>query len=72
MDGFIARVTLSCPEKGERASKLVSLPNSLQELLDLGAKKFDFSPTKILTTEGAEVDDINLIRDGDHLIVASD
>lgn len=72
MDGFIARVTLSCPEKSERASKLVSLPNSLQELLDLGATKFDFSPTKILTTEGAEVDDINLIRDGDHLIVASD
>ncbi|KAJ1438273.1 RmlC-like jelly roll fold [Sesbania bispinosa] len=67
-----ARVTLSCPEKGEHAKKLVFLPKSLQELLHLGAKKFDFSPTKILTKEGAEVDDINVIRDGDYLILARD
>lgn len=65
-----ARVMLSCPEKGERAKKLVFLPKSLQELLHIGAKKFDFSPTKILTKEGAEVEDINSIRDGDHLILA--
>lgn len=68
-----ARVILSCPEKGEHARKLVFLPRSLEELLDIGAKKFDLiSPTKILTTEGAEIDDINLIRDGDHLIIAHD
>ncbi|CAL0319175.1 unnamed protein product [Lupinus luteus] len=66
------RVILSCPEKGAHVGKLVFLPKSLQELLDIGAKKFDFSPTKVLTKEGAEIDDINLIRDGDHLIVAQD
>jgi len=65
-------VVISCPEKGEHAGKLVLLPNSLKELLDIGASKFDISATKILTTEGAEVDHINLIRDGDHLVIARD
>ncbi|XP_058780988.1 potassium channel AKT1-like [Vicia villosa] len=72
MHGLVARVTLSCPEKGEHGGKLSFLPKSLQELLDIGAKKFNISPTKILNKEGALIDDINLIRDGDHLIIASD
>lgn len=65
-------MTISCPEKGEVAGKLVMLPKSLQELLNAAAQKFGFSPTKILTKEGAEIDDIDLIRDGDHLILISD
>ncbi|KAK7352736.1 hypothetical protein VNO80_18164 [Phaseolus coccineus] len=68
----LPRVIISCPEKGEHAGKLVLLPKSLEELLDIGASKFAISPTKILTTEGAEVDHINLIRDGDHLVIAGD
>ncbi|GAU41994.1 hypothetical protein TSUD_307000 [Trifolium subterraneum] len=71
MNELLARVTLSCPEIGEHG-KLIFLPKSLEELLDIGAKMFDFSPTKILTKEGAEIDDIDLIRDGDHLIIAND
>ncbi|KAL2318102.1 hypothetical protein Fmac_031978 [Flemingia macrophylla] len=63
-----ARVTISCPKKGEHAKRLVFLPNSFEELLRIGAKKFDFYPTKILTKEGAEVEDINVIRNGDFLI----
>ncbi|KAF8393268.1 hypothetical protein HHK36_021509 [Tetracentron sinense] len=69
---YTARVTISCPEKGEIAGKLVLLPKSLEELLEIGAKKFGFSPTKILSKERAEIDDIQLIRDGDHLILAGD
>ncbi|CAL0323168.1 unnamed protein product [Lupinus luteus] len=72
MNELRSRVTLSCPEKGEKAKKLVFLPKTLKELLDIGAKKFDFSPTKILNKEGAEIEDIKLIRDGDHLILAQD
>lgn len=64
-------MTLSCPEKGEVAGKLVLLPQSLQELLDIGAKKFGFSPTKVLTKEGAEIEDIEVVRDGDHLVLAT-
>lgn len=65
-------MTISCPEKGAVAGKLVPLPNSLEELLNIGAQKFSFCPTKILTKGGAEIDDIDLIRDGDHLILLGD
>ncbi|OAY73666.1 Potassium channel AKT1 [Ananas comosus] len=67
----LLRVTISCPEKGNTAGKLVLLPESMEEPLDIGAKKFGFLPTKVLTKDGAEVDDVKLIRDGDHLILAS-
>lgn len=70
-EGYRARVTISCPEKGN-AAKLVLLPNSIQELLEIGAKKFGFYATKILTQEGAEIEDIDLIRDGDRLFLAGD
>ncbi|KAJ9167773.1 hypothetical protein P3X46_019369 [Hevea brasiliensis] len=68
---YPARVTISCPEKGEVDGKLILLPKSLQELLDIGAKKFGFFPTKILSKEGAEIEDLELIRDGDHLVLVS-
>lgn len=71
-NNFPARVTLSCPEKGGVARKLVLLPHSLQELLDIGAKRFAISPTKVLTKEGAEIEDIELIRDGDYLLLVSE
>ncbi|KAJ6373094.1 hypothetical protein OIU76_027433 [Salix suchowensis] len=69
---YSARVTLSCPEKGEVAGKIVALPNSLQELLDIGSKKFGCTASKILTKEGAAIEDIEVLRDGDHLVLVSD
>ncbi|KAJ0987939.1 hypothetical protein J5N97_006295 [Dioscorea zingiberensis] len=67
------RVTISCPEKSDMASKLVLLPGSLEELFYICTQKFGFSPTKALTKDDeAEIEDINLIRDGDHLILVSD
>ncbi|XP_062206354.1 potassium channel AKT1-like isoform X2 [Phragmites australis] len=68
----LIRVTIRCPEKGNTTGKLVLLPKSMKELLELGAKKFDFMPTRVLTIEGAEVDAVELIRDGDHLSLVSD
>ncbi|KAL5768942.1 hypothetical protein ACOSP7_015491 [Xanthoceras sorbifolium] len=67
-----ARVTISCPEKGEAVGKLVRLPDSFEELLDLGAKKFGISSAKVLSKDRAEIDDIEVIRDGDHLIFVSE
>ncbi|KAF3447168.1 hypothetical protein FNV43_RR12348 [Rhamnella rubrinervis] len=67
-----ARVIISCQGKVEAPGKLVLLPDSLQGLLDIGAKKFGFCPTKVFTKDGAEIEDIEIIRDGDHLILASD
>ncbi|KAI4335781.1 hypothetical protein L6164_014391 [Bauhinia variegata] len=66
-----ARVTISCPEKGELGRKLVLLPGTLKELLEMGAKKFGAFPTKVLTQDGAEIDDLEAIRDGDHLLLVS-
>ncbi|KAM2620920.1 hypothetical protein FF1_026181 [Malus domestica] len=66
-----ARVTISCPEKGEVKGKLVLLPQSYEELLEMGAKKFGFSPAKIVSKDGAWIDDIDVIRDGDHLVFVS-
>ncbi|KAL5976993.1 RAC-alpha serine/threonine-protein kinase [Asimina triloba] len=69
-----ARVTISCcPSRVLAATrKLVLLPGSLEELLELGGKKLGFMPTKVLAKDGAEIDDIEVIRDGDHLILVGD
>lgn len=65
------RVIVSCPEKGEVAGKLVLLPDSFKELLEIGAKKFGIHSAKVLCKDGAEIDDIEVIRDGDNLVFVS-
>lgn len=67
---YSARVTISCPERSEVPSKLILLPKSLQELLEIGSQRFGLSPARVMTG-GAEIDDIELIRDGDHLILVT-
>ncbi|KAM7512747.1 hypothetical protein LguiB_011622 [Lonicera macranthoides] len=67
-----ARVTVSCHKKGDEAGKLVLLPTTFEQLREIGARKLGFMPTKVLSKDGAEIDDIELIRDGDHLIFFSD
>ncbi|KAM7274593.1 hypothetical protein ACFE04_016459 [Oxalis oulophora] len=67
-----ARVTLTCPENGDVVGKLVLLPKSLPELLEIATMKFGITPTKILNEDGGEIDDINVIRDGDRLILVGD
>ncbi|KAG9147816.1 hypothetical protein Leryth_003419 [Lithospermum erythrorhizon] len=68
---YVARVTISWPEKSDSEGKLVLLPGSFQELLEIGSKKYGSLPAKVLTKDGAEVDSIELIRDGDHLVFSS-
>ncbi|GAB2232518.1 hypothetical protein Droror1_Dr00011555 [Drosera rotundifolia] len=63
-----SRVTMSCPERGGR-SKLVRLPDSFEELNKIAVRTFGVHPDKIETEEGAEIDCIELIRDGDHLVI---
>ncbi|XP_075474327.1 potassium channel AKT1 isoform X1 [Primulina tabacum] len=68
---YSARVTISCPEKGDFSGKLVLLPQSFQELLEICMKKYGFSPSKVSTQDGAAIEDIELIRDGDHIVFES-
>ncbi|KAL9233896.1 hypothetical protein vseg_008831 [Gypsophila vaccaria] len=67
----IARVVLRCPGKSD-ARKLVRLPETLQELLEIGSKKFGCHCIKVQTVDGAEIEEIYLIRDGDHLYLIHD
>ncbi|CAO2820711.1 unnamed protein product [Amaranthus hypochondriacus] len=61
-----SRVILRCPDKGDVA-KLASLPDTIPELLEIGTKKFGRRCTRVMTSDGAEIDEIELIRDGDQL-----
>ncbi|WMV38883.1 hypothetical protein MTR67_032268 [Solanum verrucosum] len=51
--------------------RVVLLPDSIQELLDIGAEKYGISLAKVLTEDGALIEDIAVIRDGDHLVLAT-
>ncbi|KAA0038799.1 potassium channel AKT1 [Cucumis melo var. makuwa] len=66
------RVTLSCPETGNISGKVVLLPKSIQELREIGSRKYGIPIAMVLTKEGAEVEDTCLIRDGDHLVLVGD
>lgn len=72
MSQSCARVTISCPETGDATGKLVLLPGSLPELLNLGYQNFGIQPTKILTKDGFLIEDLSVIRDGDHLVMATE
>lgn len=67
-----ARVIISCPEIGEVSGKLVLLPGSYDELLEIGAKKYGIVASKVVNIDGAAIEDIEVIRDGDHLVFVSD
>ncbi|EYU27297.1 hypothetical protein ABFS82_10G089300 [Erythranthe guttata] len=69
---YAARLTVSCPEKGDIAGKLVLLPHGFEELLEICVKKYGFLPEKVLSKDGAEIDCIELLRDGDHIVFAGD
>ncbi|KAL9224381.1 hypothetical protein vseg_000418 [Gypsophila vaccaria] len=52
----------------QRFGKLIVLPDSIDDLLMIAGKKFRGRGfTKIINSDNAEVDDIEAIRDGDHL-----
>ncbi|AES64187.2 inwardly rectifying potassium channel subunit [Medicago truncatula] len=69
------RVTIHSPSGWRSSShgqqgKLIILPDSLEELLKIAGEKFGgFNATKVINKENAEIDDIDVIRDGDHLFL---
>ncbi|KAL5207740.1 hypothetical protein ABZP36_032175 [Zizania latifolia] len=49
---------------------LIKLPRTLEELFKIGNQKYQgFHPTKVVSRDYAEIDDISVIRDGDHLFL---
>ncbi|KAL6634085.1 hypothetical protein ACP70R_026756 [Stipagrostis hirtigluma subsp. patula] len=63
-----ARVVIH-EQSASAAGKLICLPGSLQELMRVAEKKLGKAVTTVLTVDGAEVDDIDVLRDGDHLFL---
>ncbi|THU49172.1 hypothetical protein C4D60_Mb06t06760 [Musa balbisiana] len=55
---------------GELMGKLINLPDSLEELFKITSQKFNVDqPTMVVNQDDAEIDDIAVIRDGDHLFL---
>ncbi|CAN6483341.1 unnamed protein product [Victoria cruziana] len=69
---IIKRVIIHSLQTGHEGGKLIQLPSTMEELLLIGAEKFGFLPARVLTEDKADIDDISLIRDGDHLFLAED
>lgn len=65
------RVTIHMMSQ-RKNGKLILLPSSIEELLRLASEKFGgCSFTKITNADNAEIDDLNVIWDGDHLYFSS-
>ncbi|XP_047332651.1 potassium channel AKT1-like [Impatiens glandulifera] len=71
---YPSRVTISCPELGnvDGGKKVVLLPKSLPELLELGLKTYGLLAGSVLDKNGGEIDEVELIRDGDVLVIVSE
>ncbi|KAK4769940.1 hypothetical protein SAY87_030472 [Trapa incisa] len=51
-------------------SKLIVLPDSIEDLLSIAGEKFGgHRPAKVINADNAEIDDIYVVRDGDHLFL---
>ncbi|XP_068635480.1 potassium channel KAT3-like [Aristolochia californica] len=65
------RVTIYLKSASQaQLGKLIILPESLEELLRIGGRKFGVHHlVKVVNGENADVDDISVLRDGDHLFL---
>ena len=46
---LLARVTISCPQKGVSCWKACATSREFQDLVEISAKKFGIVPAKVLT-----------------------
>ncbi|KAG6507506.1 hypothetical protein ZIOFF_032855 [Zingiber officinale] len=76
MDAEAKRVTIHGhhPDTSKReetvlAGKLIFLPDSIKKLLEVAERSFGMQASKVLSADGAEIDEICAIRDDDHLFI---
>ncbi|XP_020277279.1 potassium channel KAT3-like isoform X1 [Asparagus officinalis] len=55
--------------EGSVSGKLISLPDSLEDLLEVAEREFNKASRRIFTKDGAQVEEIRTIRDNDHLFI---
>ncbi|KAL8158701.1 hypothetical protein V2J09_000238 [Rumex salicifolius] len=69
---FPSRVTIGCSDdNGGTSRTLVLLPGSFRGLVEMASEKFGVQNAVFRTEDGALVDCLEVIRDGDHLVVSS-
>ncbi|KAL9176909.1 hypothetical protein ABFS82_01G025100 [Erythranthe guttata] len=56
-------------QKEENGGKLAHVPDSIKDLLALAEKKLGKRGTTILMADGSQVEDLNALRDNDHLYI---
>jgi hypothetical protein len=46
--------------------------NLIVQFMVIAGEKFNYSPTRVLSKEAAEIDDISVVRENDHLYIIDD
>ncbi|KAK1378450.1 Potassium channel [Heracleum sosnowskyi] len=66
-----SRVTIHVNNASKKQlGKLINLPGSIDELFTIAGQKFGgYNFTKMVNSENAEIDDLSVVRDGDHLFL---
>ncbi|KAK4349376.1 hypothetical protein RND71_032131 [Anisodus tanguticus] len=56
----------------EQNGKLIILPDTLEELIKIAGQRFgDYNVKKVVNADDVEIDEVDVIRDGDHLFFLS-
>ncbi|KAK9273784.1 hypothetical protein L1049_018594 [Liquidambar formosana] len=55
--------------EGDKMGKLIHLPDSIEDLFRLAEKKFGKRGNMILMDDGSLVEDLNVLRENDHLFI---
>eukprot|EP01018_Ginkgo_biloba_P026205 Gb_11173 [translate_table: standard] len=53
----------------KQLGKLILLPSTLEELLNIAGERFGTRPRLVLSKDGSEIDDMDVVRDNDHLFL---
>lgn len=70
---FLSKPSLENIEESLGTSDIMLLMLSeFVKLLSVAGKKFHNDPTKVLSTQGAEIDDISLVRENEHLYIINE
>ncbi|CAI9094381.1 OLC1v1030106C2 [Oldenlandia corymbosa var. corymbosa] len=56
-------------DEGENPGKLIHLPDTVEDLLKIAEKRFGKKGTSILMANGSQVEDLNALRENDHLYI---
>eukprot|EP00794_Sanderia_malayensis_P005633 gene5633-6329_t len=71
MSASIARLKIFRNGCRHEAGKMVLFPKTIEELLDVSKQKLGIDAVKIFSMDGAEVDDIALLRDDESVFVSA-